>query len=193
MTGFHGAGSFGSGWRGSFSSRQHQEQRERSCLGSVVAVMNRRLSSLFAVCQRLYFNKLWGMDIGPNCRISLSARLDRTYPRGLHIGERTAIDLGASILTHDYPRGLCVDTRVGKECNIGARSIIMPGIRIGDNCVVAAASVVIKDVPANCLVAGNPARIIEKGIKTGPLGVIGSRAHAKLGTASSTSDEKAAL
>ena len=58
---------------------------------------------------------------------------------------------------------------------MGARSIIMPGVRIGDNCVVAAASVVMKDVPANCLVAGNPARILEKGIETGPLGIISPR------------------
>ena len=95
------------------------------------------------------------MDIGPNCRISLSARLDKTNPRGVHIGDSTAINFGACILTHDYPRWLCADTWVGKECNIGARSIIMP-VTIGDNCVVAAASVVMKDVPANCFV-GKPA------------------------------------
>ena len=53
----------------------------------------------------------------------------------------------------------------------------MPGVKIGDNCVVAAASVVMKDVPANCFVAGNPARIIEKGIQTGPLGVISRGRH----------------
>ena len=69
-------------------------------------------------------------------------------------------------------RGVHVDTWIGKECNIGAQSMILPGIRIGDNCVVAAASVVMKDVPSNCLVAGNPARIMEKGIKTGQLGII---------------------
>ena len=40
-----------------------------------------------------------------------------------------------------------MDTWIGKECQIGAHSIIMPGVRVGDNCVVAVASVVMKDVP----------------------------------------------
>ena len=43
-----------------------------------------------------------------------------------------------------------------------AYSTILPGVTVGDNCVVAVASVVIKDVPPNSLVAGNPVRIIEK-------------------------------
>ena len=141
-------------------------------LTGIVAFMSRDRHFLFAKLRRLYFNKLWGMDIGPNCRISLSARLDKSNPRGVHIGDGTAINFGACILTHDYPRWLSADTWVGKECSIGARSIILPGVKIGDNCVVAAASVVMKDVPANCLVGGHPARIIEKGIQTGPLGVI---------------------
>ena len=98
--------------------------------------------------------------------------MDKTYPRGVHIGESTAVNDRACVLTHDFPRELLADTCIGKQCDIGARSIIMPGVTIGDNCVVVAASVVTKDVPPNCFVAGNPARIIEKGIVTGPLGVI---------------------
>ncbi|HEY6520359.1 MAG TPA: acyltransferase [Roseiarcus sp.] len=138
----------------------------------VAAVTRCRFYSLFAEFQRLYFNKVWGMDIGANCQISLSARLDKTYPRGVHIGESTAVNDRACVLTHDFPRELLADTCIGKQCDVGARSIIMPGVTIGDNCVVVAASVVTKDVPPNCFVAGNPARIIEKGIVTGPLGVI---------------------
>ena len=131
-------------------------------LTGIVACIGRDPIFLFAELRRLYFNKLWGMDIGPNCRISFSARLDKSNPRGVHIGDGTAINFEACILTDDYPRWLSADTWVGKECNIGARSLIMPGVKIGDNCVVAPASVVLKDVPANCLVGGNPARIIEK-------------------------------
>jgi acetyltransferase-like isoleucine patch superfamily enzyme len=132
------------------------------------------------------------MDIGPNCRISFSAKLDKSYPSGVHIGESTAINFGACVLTHDTPRRLHVDTWIGKECNIGAHSIIMPGIRVGDNCVVAAASVVMKDVPSNCLVAGNPARIMEKGIQTSPLGIINRMVKADFGTDSSALDQRAA-
>jgi acetyltransferase-like isoleucine patch superfamily enzyme len=138
-----------------------------------------------------YFNKLWGMDIGPDCMISFSAKLDTSYPRGIHIGERTAVSFRASILTHDYPRRLHMDTWIGKECQIGAHSIIMPGVRIGDNCVVAVASVVMKDVPPNCLVSGNPARIIEKGIQTGRWGIINRTVRADFGTVSPAPEQKA--
>ena len=158
----------------------------------VLAVVRRELRPMFAELRRLYFNKIWGMDIGPECRISFSARLDKNYPRGIHVGEGTAINFGACVLAHDTVRGLHVDTWIGKECNIGAQSMIMPGVRIGDHCVVAAASVVMKDVPSNSLVAGNPARIMEKGIQTGRLGIIKRAARADFEAASPTPDEKAA-
>jgi serine acetyltransferase len=157
----------------------------------VLAVVRRELRPWFSELRRLYFNKIWGMDIAPGCRISFSAKLDKNYPRGIHIGEGTAINFGACVLAHDTVRGMHVHTWIGKECNIGAQSMILPGVRVGDNCVVAAASVVMKDVPSNCLVAGNPARIMEKGIQTGRLGIINRTAQADFGTASSVSDEKA--
>jgi acetyltransferase-like isoleucine patch superfamily enzyme len=122
--------------------------------------------------RRNYLNRLWGMDIAPDCMISFEAKLDKTYPRGVHIGQSTAVNFGACILTHDYSRNLHLDTRIGRECQIGAHSIILPGITIGDHCVVAIASVVIKDVPPNSLVAGHPARIIERDIQTGRWGKI---------------------
>ena len=154
--------------------------------------VRRELRPLFGELRRLYFVHIWGMDIGPGCAISFSAKLDKSYPRGVHIGERTAVNFGAVILTHDTPRGVHANTWIGKECNIGANSIIMAGIRIGDNCVVAAASVVMKDVPSNCLVAGNPARIMEKGIKTGPRGIIDRTVRPEFGATPSASEEKAA-
>ena len=158
----------------------------------VLAFVRRSLRPFFVELRRLYFNNVWGMDIAPNCAISFSAKLDKTYPRGVHIGEGTAINFGACILTHDTPRRLHLHTWIGKECNIGARSIILPGVKIGDNCVVAAASVVMKDVPSNCLVAGNPARIMEKGIQTGRLGIIDRTVRPEFGTVSPAPDEKAA-
>jgi serine acetyltransferase len=157
----------------------------------VLAVVRRELRPMASELRRLYFNKVWGMDIQPGVRISFSAKLDKNYPRGIHIGKDTAINFGACVLAHDTVRGMHVDTWIGKECNIGAQSMILPGVRIGDNCVVAAASVVMKDVPPNSLVAGNPARIMEKNIKTGPLGIIDRTVRPDFGAAPSVSDETA--
>lgn len=77
------------------------------------------------------------MDIGKDCRISWKAHLDKSInPRGIHIGDGTRVLNGAMVLSHDACRGLKTDTHIGKNCVIGVRSIILPGITIGDSCVV---------------------------------------------------------
>lgn len=113
-----------------------------------------------------------GMEIGLDTQISLKARLDQTNPRGIHIGEGTLVAFGAVILSHDLSRVLHTDTYIGKNCFIGAHSILLPGIRIGDNCIVATGSVVTKDVESGCIVAGNPARVIRTGIRTQKWGIL---------------------
>ena len=52
------------------------------------------------------------------------------------------------------------DTVVGNDVWLGYSALVMPGVRIGDGAVVAAASVVTRDVPPYAIVAGNPARIV---------------------------------
>lgn len=113
----------------------------------------------------LYYTKVWGMDIHPTASFSLSAKFDRTNPKGVHVGEETFVAFDAVILAHDLTRGLYLDTRIGRRCFIGARSIILPGIEIGDECVIGSGAVVTKNVPPNSLVAGNPAKIIRSDIK----------------------------
>ncbi len=110
------------------------------------------------------------MDLDPTCRFSLSARFDRTYPRGVHVGPQSYVAFEAAILSHDMTRGLYLHTRVGRHCFIGARSVVLPGIEIGDGSVVAAGSVVTRNVPPRSLVGGNPAKIIRADIEVGPYG-----------------------
>ncbi len=57
---------------------------------------------------------------------------------------------------------------IGNNVWIGANSRILKGVNIGDNSIVASASVVTKDVPKNCIVAGNPAKIVKKDIDKTP-------------------------
>lgn len=89
----------------------------------------------------------------------------------IYIGNSVAIGPNVQLLTPIHP--LEVDIRLAGwesakpiwiEDNvwIGGGAIIMPGVRVGMNSVVGAGAVVTKDVPANVVVAGNPARIIKE-------------------------------
>ena len=51
---------------------------------------------------------------------------------------------------------------LGKKVWIGSGAIVLPGVTIGDNSVIAAGSVVTKDVPENSVYGGNPAKLIKK-------------------------------
>ena len=55
-----------------------------------------------------------------------------------------------------------VETFVKKGASIGSNATILCGVTIGENALVGAGSVVVKDVPANSVVVGNPARIVKK-------------------------------
>ncbi len=87
----------------------------------------------------------------------------------ISIGEYTIIGPGTLIYDsegHDYSPEVGWSQRkvrtgrpiqIGKKCFIGARCIIMSGVSIGDNCVIAAGSVITQDVPAGHKASGNPA------------------------------------
>lgn len=114
----------------------------------------------------LMLTKLYKMNISPTARISLGAKLDKTYPQGIHIDDESYVASGALIFSHDYSRGVRTNTFIGKRCFIGANAIILPGIRIGDSVIVGAGSVVTQDIPSGCIVAGNPAKILREQITT---------------------------
>ncbi len=118
----------------------------------------------------LYYTKIWGMDLHESCDFSLSAKFDKTYPKGIHVGAHSYIAFDVAVLSHDMTRGLYLDTHIGKNCFIGGRSVIMPGVKIEDNCIIGAGSVVTKDVSAGSIAAGNPAKVIEQNIEVGQYG-----------------------
>lgn len=121
---------------------------------------------------RFYYTRVWGMDIDPTATFSLSVKFDKTHPAGIHVGARSYIAFDVAILAHDMTRGLRLHTRIGKHCFIGARSVILPGLEIGDESIVGAGSVVTKNVPRRSIVAGNPAQIIRRNVRVGPYGQI---------------------
>ena len=117
-----------------------------------------RRKSIFQRLQRLVQVHIWKMDIHPTTWIARTALIDRTWPQGIHIGQDCIIDEEVVILTHDLTRGLYLDTRIGTRTVIGPRAIILPGMSVGDDCIISAGALVNRDVPNNSIATGNPAQ-----------------------------------
>lgn len=116
--------------------------------------------------RHFYFTSCYRMNIARTARISWNTTLDKTHPSGIHIDEESYLASGAIVLSHDFSRSKYSDTYIGKRCFIGVNAIIMCGVRIGDEVIIGANSVVTKDIPSNSIAVGNPARIIKEGINT---------------------------
>jgi acetyltransferase-like isoleucine patch superfamily enzyme len=100
------------------------------------------------------------MDIAPSAWIAGSALIDRTWPRGVHIGPNCVIDEEAVILTHDLTRGLYLDTWIAADAFIGARAIVLPGVSVGRGCIVEPGSLVARDLADGLRASGNPATVV---------------------------------
>jgi maltose O-acetyltransferase len=104
-----------------------------------------------------------GLSLGRNVSIQDGAVIDGAFPWLIEIGDDTTLAPQAYLLAHDAsPKRHLDRTRVGRvivgrRVFIGARALVMPGVTIGDDAIVAAGSVVVRDVAAGTIVAGNPA------------------------------------
>jgi lipopolysaccharide O-acetyltransferase len=111
------------------------------------------------------------MKIGNDC-----AMMDRCYISAagkVIIGDKVL--MGSDVMIIDNNHGTnAADVRsyakqpikrseviIGNECWIGEKACILPGVHIGNRCIIGAGSVVTKDVPEYCMVAGNPAKVIK--------------------------------
>ncbi|TYR80089.1 acetyltransferase [Priestia megaterium] len=102
------------------------------------------------------------MKVGPQTSFALMVMLDIMFPEKIQVGRNTVIGYNTTILAHEY---LIKEYRLGEviigdEVMIGANSTILPGITIGNGAVIAAGTVVHKDVSAGSFVGGNPMQVI---------------------------------
>lgn len=112
-------------------------------------------------------NKIANLYIGENTNIGDRSEIHAVDR--IEIGKNCAISWDVCIMDTDYHK-FNNDTykskpvKIGNNVWIGCRSTILKGVTIGNGAVIAAGSIVTKDVPANSCVAGNPAKVIKENI-----------------------------
>jgi UDP-2-acetamido-3-amino-2,3-dideoxy-glucuronate N-acetyltransferase len=112
-----------------------------------------------------------GAKIGANCKVSSHTFICE----GVTIEDNVFVGHNVTFINDRFPRAttrdgglqtesdwLCVPTLVKCGASIGSSATILCGVTIGENAIVGAGSVVTKDVPADTVVAGNPARYLRK-------------------------------
>ena len=137
------------------------------------------------------FVNLYGCTIGDNSRIGTFVEIQKNavIGRNVKVSSHTFICEGVTIeddvfvghnvsfINDKYPRATAgngqlqteadwqvVPTRVKRGASIGTSATILCGVTIGENAIIGAGSVVTKDVPDNAIVAGVPARIVNKAV-----------------------------
>ena len=112
-----------------------------------------------------------GTQIGRNCKISSHTFICE----GVTIEDNVFVGHNVTFINDKYPRAtrndgtlqseadwLCVPTLIKQGASVGSSVTLLCGITVGENAIIGAGSVVTRDVPANAIVAGNPARILRK-------------------------------
>lgn len=111
-----------------------------------------------------------GAFVGKNCKISSHTFICE----GVHIEDNCFVGHGVMFTNDLFPRATnpdgspqteadwkMVETFIKKGASIGSNATILCGITIGENALIGAGAVVTKNIPANAVVAGNPAKVIK--------------------------------
>lgn len=102
------------------------------------------------------------MKVGEQTAFALMVMPDVMFPERISVGSNSIIGYNTTILAHEYliDEYRLGDVTIGDNVLIGANTTILPGVTIGNNAVVSAATLVHKNVPEGAFVGGNPMQII---------------------------------
>ncbi|WP_158736738.1 DapH/DapD/GlmU-related protein [Alteribacillus sp. YIM 98480] len=104
------------------------------------------------------------MKVGETTAFALMVMPDIMFPEKISVGRNSVIGYNTTILAHEYliKEYRIGNVEIGDDVLIGANATILPGVTIGNGAVVAAGSVVHKDVAPGSFVGGNPLRVIRE-------------------------------
>lgn len=115
------------------------------------------------------FNTDFGRNTKVHDNVFINAGCQFQDQGGIEIGEGSLIGHNVVLATLNHElnpsrRQICVPSpiKVGKNVWIGSNSTILPGVKIGDNSVIGAGSVVTKDIPSGVVAVGNPCKVLRE-------------------------------
>jgi len=126
---------------------------EKSLIARWISVVNFRIS---------------GCEFIPGCEIGSGAFLP--HPSGIVVGKNVIVGQGCTLMQNvtlgqksfSSEASRAGSPRIGRDVSIGAGSVILGEVQIGDSCIVGAMSLVLESFPPNSIIVGNPAHLRDK-------------------------------
>lgn len=119
---------------------------------------------------KYFFNRYFKNEVPVKYKHGINfhnnGHIDSLNPQFVEIGDNFISAPGSIITAHDASTFLFTNkyriekVRIGNNVFLGANSVVLPGVTVGDNVIIGAGAIVSKDVPANSVYAGNPAKYI---------------------------------
>lgn len=107
----------------------------------------------------VHISAIEGVEIGDNCLVASHVYIsDNSH--GVYSGDKN--EHSSPFISPDCRQYITAPVSIGKNCWIGEGVIVMPGVTIGEGCVIGAHSIVNKNIPAYSIAVGSPIRIVKK-------------------------------